>query len=295
MNELIKVTQLPIIEERLRSMKGEIEATVNEATALVCTEDTIQAVKEKRADLRKLYDELEQQRKAVKAAVLGPYEAFEDVYRECVAEPMKQGDAELKRKIEDTEEGIKARCEAELRDYFDELCAAHGLNWLTFERAGVKVDMASARQKTPKKLREQLVNFVARVSRKVDAIADMENADEILAEYKARLDFVDAIDVVNERHRRIEEERTAREARAAQKAVEAEAVRKVEALAPPTVQTEPEPTITASFKMGYNDLISVLSWMICNGYNAPVMQVTDTRARLVALREWMKANGYQYK
>ena len=79
-----------------------------------------------------------------------------------------------------------------------------------------------------------------------------------------------AIGIVEDYHRRVKAEEEARKARAARKAVEDEAVRKVEALAPPTVRTEPE-TLTATFT------------------------VTDTRERLIALREWMKANGYQYK
>lgn len=268
MNELIRVTQLPIIEERLRSLKENIENTVSNATALVCTEDTVKTVKAARADLRKLYDELEAQRKAVKAAVMGPYEAFEKVYRECVSEPMKRGDADLKRKIDDVESDIKGRCEAELRDYFGELCEAHHLDWLTYERAGVKVDMASAKQKTPKKLREQIASFVASVSCDMDTISGLENADEILSEYKKCLSFSEAFGTVSDRHRRIEEEAKFRAERERIRAAEQEAVRKVEALAPPTIQPE---KLTITFT------------------------VTDTRERLIALREWMKANGYQYK
>lgn len=269
--ELIRVTQFPVIEERLRSLKEWVDAQTAEAVSLVCTEETIQAVKAKRTELRKTFDELEAQRMAVKTAVFAPYKKFEAVYKECVSDAFKAADAAMKAKIDDTESEIKRRCEESLREYFDELCAAHGLDWLTFEQSGVKVDMASAKQKTPKKLREQLVNFVAGVSRDVDAIADMENADEILTEYKACLDFGRACWAVNDRHRRMEEEKAAREARAAQKAAEAEAVRKVEALAPPTVK-DPEPEkLTVTFT------------------------VTDTRERLIALREWMKANHYDYK
>lgn len=238
---LIQVTQLPIIEERLRSVKDDVYARVSEAVSLVCTEETVKAVKAARSDLNKQFQELERQRKAVKSAVLEPYERFESVYRECVSNAFRDADMKLKAKIDSVESEMKQRCEDELREYFSELCAAQHVEWLGYERAGVRVDMASARQKTPKKLREQLVQFVSRVSSDVERISEMEGAEEILVEYKRTLNAVDAIGVVHERHRRIESERAAQEARAVQMERESEAIARVEAVAPPVILEEKEP------------------------------------------------------
>ena len=238
---LIQVTQLPVIEERLRSVKDDVDSRVSEAVSLVCTEETVKAVKAARSDLNKQFQELERQRKAVKSAVLEPYERFESVYRECVSNAFRDADAKLKAKIDSVESEMKQRCEDELREYFSELCAAQHVEWLGYERAGVRVDMASARQKTPKKLREQLVQFVSRVSSDVERISEMEGAEEILVEYKRTLNAVDAIGVVHERHRRIESERAAREARAVQRERESEAIARVEAVAPPVILEEKEP------------------------------------------------------
>ncbi len=265
---LIRVTQLPQIEERLRDFKEAVTQRTEEAKSLVCTEESLAFVKQYRSDLRREFDELEAQRKQVKAAIFAPYESFEAVYKECVADAFKAADAALKGKIDEAEGEIKKRCEDGLREYFDELCAAHGLDWLTFERSGVKVDMASAKQKTPKKLREQLKDFVDSVDMDCEAIANTQHADEVMAEYKRCLRYSEAVAIVQARHQRMEQERAALEARSAQKAAEAEAVRKVEDVVPPVVVEEKK---TATFT------------------------VTDTRERLIALREWMKANNYQYK
>lgn len=266
---LIRVTQLPQIEERLRDFKEAVIQRTEEAKSLVCTEESLAFVKQYRSDLRREFDELEAQRKQVKAAIFAPYNSFEVVYKECVADAFKSADADLKRKIDDTENAIKGRCEAELREYFDELCAAHGLDWLTFEWAGIRVDMASAKQKTPKKLREQLAQFVDAVSKDVDTISTLDDAEEVFSEYKmVAPNLGTAMLNVSDRHQRIEQERMALEARTAQKEAEAEVVRKVETVAPP-VEVQPPMTVTFT--------------------------VTDTRERLVALREWMKANNYQYK
>lgn len=59
MNEIIKITQLPVIEERLRSMQEQVEKRTSEAMSMVCTEDTVQAVKKLRAELNSEFWELE--------------------------------------------------------------------------------------------------------------------------------------------------------------------------------------------------------------------------------------------
>ena len=231
--ELMKVIQSPVIQERLRSMKGVIEQEVSEACSLACTEKTIQAVKVKRAELRKLLDSLEAQRKAVKAAVMGPYNDFESIYKECVSDALKSADASLKVKIDDVEKEQKRRCAEGLREYFSELRAVHHLDWLTYEQAGIKVDMASAKAKTPGKLRKQLADFVIGVNDGVNLISSMGNAEEIMVEFRECLDASKAIGIVLDRHRRIEEQKSAQEARTAAIEQDAEMVRRVEALAPP--------------------------------------------------------------
>lgn len=246
MENLIVVRQLPIIEERLRELKAEIDGIVSETVSLACTEETIKSVKDTRSTLRKRFDELEAQRKAVKSAVMAPYDAFESIYRECISDGFRMADAALKCKIDDVENTIKQRCEDGLREYFAELCAAHGVDWLEYEQAGIAVDMASAKQKTPKKLREKLVAFVVSVSADIEMISHMESADEILVEYKTNgLDATKAIGTVHERHRRKQEERAALDTMAEQKAVEKDAVARVEALARPVVK-EPEKPVKVS-------------------------------------------------
>lgn len=228
MDELISIRQLPIIEEHLHSLKSAVTEEVNEALSLVCTEETIHIVKKKRSELTKQFSSLEEQRKAIKSALLDPYIAFEAVYKECVSDLYKSADEALKAKISDVEAEQKKRCEDSLREYFDELCAANHLEWLTFDRTGVKVDLTSAKQKTPKKLRNQLVEFAADVNKAIETIATMEDSTEILVEYKQSLNLPDAISTVLQRHQRIKAEEQNQEHREAIIQQEAEAVKKEE-------------------------------------------------------------------
>lgn len=239
MNEIIRVVQLPVIEERLRAMKEQVDARVSEALSLACTDDTLTAVKAARADLRKDFESLETERKAVKSAVLGPYEAFEKVYRECVSDTYRQADAELKKKIDAVGDGIKSACEATLKRYFEELAAAEHVEWLTWDRLGLKIDLTSARQKSHARLREKVADFVCGVAQSVDTISRMDDADEIMAEFRRCLSVGQALGIVQERHQRIEAERRAAEERKAVMDAQQAAVERVEAAAPPTVVAPP--------------------------------------------------------
>ena len=279
---LIQIIQLPIIKERLHFLKEFVDQRVAEAMAMVCTEDTVIDVKATRAELTALFEEAEKQRKAVKQAVMNPYLDFEAVYKECISEPFKKADLDLRRKINDVENTMKGAWEEKLRAFFDELTQAQGLNFLKYEQAGITVSMADARAKTqpPKKLRDQLERFVTRVGQDVDMIRNLESySDEIMAVYKHTLCATDAIQSVHERHRQIEQARAEQERRNAVKAQEAEARQKVEAFAPPIADN----TAAVAYEMSpTEDLLSC------------TFTVTDTLDRLRLLKQFLDANGYKY-
>lgn len=60
--QVIELQQLPIIVERLHSVKADIERRTAEATSLICTEETYKSVKDARAQLTKEFKEYEAQR-----------------------------------------------------------------------------------------------------------------------------------------------------------------------------------------------------------------------------------------
>lgn len=282
-NALIEVRQLPIIAERLQSVRAEIEATVKECESMVCTADTVQAVKTRRAELRKQFDLLEDQRKAVKRAVMAPYDEFEVVYEECVAGPMRRGDAALKAAVVEFESELKKRCEEAARDYFDELATVYNVaDFLTFDTAlrlgNIKISMSDATAKTPKKLREAIRSVVERVDKDADTIQGMDDAVEIMAEYKTLFDVGAAVASVQNRKRRIAAEKEAAEARKAAQEAQSAAADKVDAVAPPEVLTpavearEPEKLYTITFTIR-----------------------NVTRAQALAVREYLKSEGISYE
>ena len=271
---LIQIVQLPIIKERLHLLKGFVDQQVADAMAMVCTEDTVIQVKQMRAELSALFNEAEVQRKNLKTAIMQPYNDFEAVYKECISEPFKKADLDLRGKVAAVESEMKRASEQRLREFFDELTYSRKISFLTFEQTGITVTMADARAKTqpPKKLREQVEQFVDRVAQDVDTISAMPDGTEILSVYKSTLNLTRAISIVNERHQQIERAREEQERRSNLKAQEAEAVRKVEAFSPPVADkiSSTEDLLTCTFT------------------------VNDTRERLILLKRFLDANGYKY-
>ena len=117
---IIVVEQLPVIVERLHQIKEEVEQRTAEALALDCTEETYRDVKKERAELNKLFADFENRRKDVKKQILAPYEAFEEVYRECITVPFKLADTQLAGKINGVEDGIRDMKRTSLIEYYEE-------------------------------------------------------------------------------------------------------------------------------------------------------------------------------
>lgn len=280
---LIEVRQLPIIAERLQMVKAQVEAVTAEAAAMVCTAETVQTVKNRRAELRKQFDELEAQRKAAKAAVMAPYDEFERVYKECISGPFKAADASLKATIDGFESELKDRCRADLQGYFDELCAVHGVDFLDMSTAmsigRIKISMADAQAKTPRKLQDALSEVVARVATGMDQISRMDDAAEIMEEYKRSFDVGHAVDVVRGRKLRIQAEREAAEARRKAQTAQEAAKAKVDHLAPPTTENAADGEKTATEER----------------FDITFTIYGVTKAQALRVRDYLKQEGIQYE
>lgn len=213
-----------------------------------------------------------------------PYERFDKTYRECVSDAFTSADTALRGKIAEVESGIKRQCENRLYAWFEELRALNHLDFLRWDQVGVKVDMASAQQKTPKKLMGQIQAFVQRVADDVSLISGMDGADEIMAEYKKSLNLFTATRTVQERHSAIAREAEARVARVDSIRKEEDHTRQVEeaarmageGLAPPEAATAASAPEEQEQK--YRCTFSVIA----------------TKAQLQKLKEYMNQEGIQY-
>lgn len=284
-NEIIVVKQLPIIEEQLAEIKAAVTAKVDLAMSLVCTDETYKDIKKTRADLNAEFKAWEDKRKEVKAAVMSPYEKFEEIYKDCISDAYKKADKDLKGKIDSVEGELKAKKEQEVKEYFDEYLASKGIEFVTYENAGINVTLSASM----KSLKESAKAFIDRICDDLNLIDTQENKAEILVEYKRTLNVSQAITTVTARMKAIEEEKARQEEAAArfaemeQKA--AEPVQEViltpptmeevqeEVLTPPTMEIEEEPE--EEYSMTFT--------------------VTATLPKLKELKEFLNKGGYKYE
>lgn len=274
MNELIAVRQLPIIEEHLKTLSVEIDRQVSDALSLAVTEATVKDVKNVRANLNKQYKELEAQRKAVKKAILEPYEAFDEIYKTYVSVRFEEADTELKRKIGAVETQLRQEKIDDLQSYFRELADSEHLEWLEYERGGFNVTLTKSRTA----LHKEVDDFVGRVAESVRTIVALPDSDEVAAEYKRTLSLGKAVETVQARHKAIEQERKEREHLEGIRKAEAEVARRAreaaETVSPPTpVQEEDKQD---------SDPVRTLTFTV----TAPVSKLRD-------LKRFLNEGGYQ--
>lgn len=240
-DSLIVVQQLPIIKEQLHSIKAQAQQSVDEALALACTEETYKVVKERRTALNRDRKDLDARRMAVQKQIMQPFEEFDVVYKECVTNVYGPADKLLKERISEIENGLKAEKEKKVIAYFSELAKANGVEWVDYQDMVIAVTMSASL----KSLKATVKDYIDGVVKVVNCINGMENAPEIMAEYKQCRNLAVAINSVSQRKDRIAREEAERKQRleAQLRAQEAEKavldVAEEELSAPQVMGTEP--------------------------------------------------------
>lgn len=293
MNEtaLITVSALPEIQENLRLLKERWEQKAADAAAMVCTEETVQTIKQMRADMRKEYEEADRQRKAAKAMYLAPWNAVEETFRECVSNAATQADKSFKATIDEFEGELKAACLDNLARYFAEMCKVYGVDYLSFDKAmeigKIRVSLSDAKKKTPRQLQDAITAVIDKVAvgeEQIRKLPDAGDIPEIMSEYKNCFDVGSAISTVKERKRKIEAEIAAAKARVAAQEAQEAAIQKVAAVA--TAPTEEKAQKTAFSRETEKE-------PIFDEFTFTVFGCTKTQ--LIRIREFLKQEGIQYE
>ena len=193
------VTQLPIVKSQLREAGAKVEAKAQEVMAMVCTEETLKALKEVRASMNKEFKEYEEKRKQIKAEIMKPYEEFDEAYKEFIADKFKMADASCKEKIETVENALKEEKKSELVNYFNEYAKVKEIDFVTFEQAKINITLSASM----KSLKEEIESFLDRIESEVMIIKTQSYADEMMYEYKKTLDVSYAIRTVTERRKAV--------------------------------------------------------------------------------------------
>ena len=303
--ELITLKQAPIIiYERIKAVGQQIEAKIAELNLdnQLVTDETLKSAKNTRTMLRKELAVFEEQRKFIKEQVNVPYKAFEKAYKEHIEVHYDKADSTLKSKIDEVQNRLLDDKRGRIKDYFTELCQQQGIDFLIFERLPLNITLSDS----DKKFKNEVANFVGEVSKSLQVIESLNEANEfkaeILTDYKQTLDIARAIQNAQYRRQQREAElarieaqriaaeqaRLAAEARAREVAplqAPAQVINEAQSAAPvqPAAPIQPEPVQEAT--------------QVVQEDNSEVVRATftvqGTKAQLKALKQYIISNNIQ--
>jgi hypothetical protein len=273
MSYLITLEQLPIIAQRLLDMHGDICATSDYIMAMEVTEDSYKEAKRERARMNAAFDELERQRIDLKKRIMSVYDEFvAGPYKENVTDIWLPAKAEIDAKIKAVEDGLRGQRRAKVQEYFDELCQAHGIDFVTLDEV-CKVGLSDS----VKSLQGKVYSYIMTICEALETISLQEHAAEILVEFKRHKRLAQAISDVAKRHEAIAEEQRRAAERVEEDARADEAVARVgqaaaecpEVLMPPVAEETIE--------------IMVVS-----------LEIRHTREKMKELKQFLINGGYDY-
>lgn len=193
----IVLKQTPIITHQLQVAGKKVQKRIDELELdkQIVTEENVKSMKVLKAELSKEFKGYEEQRGMIKNAVNNPYQEFEAVYKTEITERYKNAETLLKSKIDSVEYQIKKNKENNVREYFDELVIAEKIDFLKFESLNIEINLSTCE----KKYKEQVYDFIVKVTDDLALIKTTEFEAEIFTEYSKSLNVSNAITTVKTR------------------------------------------------------------------------------------------------
>lgn len=207
MNEIAIVEQLPVITEKIKEVGEKLEERLQalKLNELVCNEETRKGLKNLRADLNKENNAFEEQRKEIKTKINEPYEVFKKTYEKEIKAKYEQADLTLKTKIDEVENGMKAKAKELAIEFFNEQIKAKTIvkeDYLTFDELNLQIglDALTANGALVKKIKDAIIEKIENVEIDIQTLSTMQYGDEMLVEYLKHKNLSRAIKDVNDRH-----------------------------------------------------------------------------------------------
>ncbi len=286
METLISLKIAPEIYQQLEQVKSQLEAKSQEALSLVCTEDTLKDVKKVRTEVRKHHEELEAQRKALKSAYMKPYEDFELVYKD-VTKSLTEADVELKKRIDSVSQELKEVRMLGLLRFMGEKAEELGISWVTWEQLDCNVTAS----KTDKKCREEVTQKLEQVAQDVVSMEQLENKELVSHFFLKSLNLAEAMDKAKrqEESQAKAQEKLARTSEKAQQDREVEAENQALLEAQREEATSWEPVTLTPVEETTEKAIEEPR------FSTQFTVKNETKARLLALKQFLLDGGYHYE
>ena len=190
-NEIVKIEQMPKVFSQLEKIGELIEKKTIDLNELKCTDENKQEVKNRRTEINKTLEALEERRKEIKNKLLEPYDIFEEKYNKECKEKLQNASNLLKIKIDAIEEQQKKEKQEELELFANQHIEANNLqNIIEFKDIGLNITLSASM----KSLKDQILEFVNKVSNDLECISSDEDKVELLYTYQNNgFDYANAV------------------------------------------------------------------------------------------------------
>lgn len=188
---VITLKQLPIIEQTLDIISKKIDYDIEQSKQMVASDPSKTTVhlKKLRAALKKDFNLIEEQRKAVKSEIMKPYLDFENLYKEKISDKYKEADIYFKSQIDEIESEIKDEKRKKVEDYFKDLAISKGITGVSFSDLGVDIKLSGSLKSYYDTVKEK-VESIDNDFKAVNSLnLDEDEKFELLLEYKKNLDL----------------------------------------------------------------------------------------------------------
>lgn len=277
--ESLAVVQNTVIEANFDEVKAALTEMVAPYKSLIVSEDGIASAKNDRARIRKVASRVDEMRKVVAKAYKEPLAVFESKCKELVA-ICNEGSDNLDVQIKNFEQREAEEKIASLRAEYDAYAGSEAKEFLPWERlVNPKWSNKGYRAEDAK---QEIYNALSRTERDLSAIRSMggDNVAYLLDTYRNTLDISEVIRKNTEINARkaIEEQRR-REAEERRAAAEAEAQRRK------ALEVQTAPVVPATVEEPDDEEEELMT---------VIFKVSCTKPQLVALGQYLKANGIKY-
>ena len=255
------------IEDNINEVNEMAIAILKYYETTVFSDEDMKTAKDEKANINKFKAKVKEFKKNILEEYNKPISAFDEKARNAI-KTLEEAYDKINEQVAKYEDKLKKEKEEEVKAYFEEYQEDKNIEFIKYENAKINVTLSASM----KGLKEEAKSFIDKIESDLILIDTQEYKTDILVEYKATLNVSEAITKVSNRYKAIEEEK-ARQEELAQKKAEAQQVE---------AQIAKVATVSAPKKV------------VKEEKHTAVFTVTDTKDRLIALREFLKVGGYEY-
>lgn len=191
-----------VFPEYQRIKDGAIKLS-KEISNLEVTEVNAKTAKELVAAVRKEVVNLNTERIKIKKQMNQPYEEFAGQIKE-IDNIVSDAEQIVRNQLKELEEQAREDKEKEIKELFERRVRLYDFSGMFNYKSFLKPRHLN-KSTSLNKVEEEMVIWLENVNESINGIADLDHSTEILVEFQSTLDFVKAVNIVNERYQKISE------------------------------------------------------------------------------------------